>query len=119
MFEDKLVASVKSYIFQHMKLPEDFSFEKVFPDNNETNAGEDKDDEFFKKQLISELNDSYISGFATAESLIESFNDPSKQALTNPSFSVQEVLLCVNSISNYKVQQASIAEASDCICSIH
>ena len=50
--------------------------DKAFPENNiqiNENA-----EELYKRQLISDLNENYISGFATAESNIESLKEPCK-----------------------------------------
>jgi hypothetical protein len=48
--------------------------EKAFPETNiQTN---ESPEELYKRQLISELNENYISGFATAESNIESLKEP-------------------------------------------
>jgi hypothetical protein len=35
-------------------------------------------EEIYKRQLIAELNENYITGFATAESNIEYLKEPSK-----------------------------------------
>ena len=57
--------------------------DKAFPENNlQTN---DNADDIYKRQLISELNENYISGFATAESNIEALKEPCKYNKSNDS----------------------------------
>ena len=50
--------------------------EKAFPENN--NQTNDNADDLYKRQLISEMNENLISGFATAESNIEALKEPCK-----------------------------------------
>ena len=50
--------------------------DKAFPENNiQTNENAE---DIYKRQLISELNENYISGFATAESNVETLKEPCK-----------------------------------------
>ena len=53
-----------------------FEKEKAFPETN-VQQNENAED-LYKRQLISELNENYISGFATAESNIEFLKEPCK-----------------------------------------
>ena len=50
--------------------------DKAFPENN--NQQNENAEDLYKRQLISELNENYISGFATAESNIEALKEPCK-----------------------------------------
>lgn len=75
LLEDSLIQSVEEFIKSKMSLGE-FEKDKAFPENNmQTN---DNAEDLYKRQLISELNENYISGFATAESNIESLKEPCK-----------------------------------------
>lgn len=51
-----------------MAVGSDFDISKAFPENNE--SLNDNEDDLFKKQLVAQLNDSYITGFASPQSLI-------------------------------------------------
>ncbi len=75
LLEDNLVKSVEEFIKEKMSVGE-IDKDKTFPENNiQTNENAE---DLYKRQLISELNENYISGFATAESNIESLKEPSK-----------------------------------------
>lgn len=50
--------------------------EKAFPENNQQTN--DNAEDIYKRQLIAEINENLISGFATAESNIEALKEPSK-----------------------------------------
>jgi len=50
--------------------------DKAFPENN--NQTNENAEDLYKKQLIAELNENYISGFATAESNIDALKEPCK-----------------------------------------
>lgn len=52
--------------------------EKAFPDAGGNVQSCDNAEELHKRQLISELNENYIAGFATAESNIEFLKEPCK-----------------------------------------
>jgi len=52
--------------------------EKAFPDTDGNVQLSENADELYKRQLISELNENYITGFATAESNIEFLKEPCK-----------------------------------------
>jgi hypothetical protein len=74
--EDQLVTCVEEFINSKMSVSS-YEKDKAFPENNiQTN---DNADDIYKRQLISELNENYISGFATAESNIESLKEPCKK----------------------------------------
>lgn len=54
--------------------------DKAFPEYNiQTNENAE---DIYKRQLISELNENFISGFATAESNIESLKEPCKSIIS-------------------------------------
>lgn len=55
-----------------------FETEKAFPDANGNVQTSENTEELYKRQLISELNENYIAGFATAESNIEFLKEPCK-----------------------------------------
>lgn len=66
--------------------------DKAFPENN--NQTNDNADDLYKRQLISELNENLISGFATAESNIEALKEPCKynpSNLTSQTLSINEI----------------------------
>ena len=71
--EDDLVSVVEEYIKERMGVGA-FEAEKAFPESN-VQANENAED-IYKRQLISELNENYIAGFATAESNIEALKEP-------------------------------------------
>src|SRR3569833_2883106 len=76
LHEDQLVTSVEEFIRDKMSVGS-LEKEKAFPENNiQTNENAE---DIYKRQLISELNENYISGFATAESNIESLKEPCKK----------------------------------------
>ena len=67
--------SVEEFIKEKMGVGA-YEKDKAFPETNvQTNENAE---ELYKKQLISELNENYISGFATAESNIEFLKEPCK-----------------------------------------
>jgi hypothetical protein len=73
--EDSLIQSVEGFIKEKMNVSE-YDKAKAFPENNiQTN---ENSEDLYKRQLISELNENYISGFATAESNIEYLKEPCK-----------------------------------------
>ena len=73
LLEDQLVNTVEEFIKQKMNVGA-IDKDKAFPENNiQTNENAE---DLYKKQLIAELNENYISGFATAESNIESLKEP-------------------------------------------
>lgn len=75
LLEDQLVNSVEEFIKEKMNVGS-LEKDKAFPENNiQTNENAE---DLYKKQLIAELNENYISGFATAESNIESLKEPCK-----------------------------------------
>ena len=75
LLEDNLVKSVEDFIREKLGVGE-IDKDKTFPENNiQTNENAE---DLYKRQLIAELNENYISGFATAESNIESLKEPSK-----------------------------------------
>ena len=75
LLEDQLVKSVEEFIKEKMSVGS-YEKDKAFPETNvQTNENAE---ELYKKQLISELNENYIAGFATAESNIEFLKEPCK-----------------------------------------
>ncbi len=73
LLEDELVNVVEEFIKEKMGVAS-LEKDKAFPENNiQTNENAE---DIYKRQLISELNENYISGFATAESNIESLKEP-------------------------------------------
>jgi len=94
LLEDQLVMSVVVFIQEKMNVG-DLDKDKAFPENNiQTNENAE---DFYKRQLIAELNENYIAGFATAESNIESLKEPSFEKF----FTVNSP----GSISDYTKQQ--------------
>lgn len=77
LLEDQLVKSVEEYIKERMQVAA-IDQEKAFPDASGNVQGNENADELYKRQLISELNENYITGFATAESNIEFLKEPCK-----------------------------------------
>ena len=78
LMEDNLITSVEEFIKEKMTV-EAIEKEKAFPENN--NQVNENAEDLYKRQLISELNENYISGFATAESNIEALKEPCKISL--------------------------------------
>jgi len=63
LFEDDLVAYVKQAIISEMNVKE-IDTSKAFPEtNHQVNENEEEN---FKRQFISELNETFIVGFPTA-----------------------------------------------------
>lgn len=77
LMEDSLVKSVEEYIKERMSVGS-FEQEKAFPDAQGNVQTNENAEELYKRQLISELNENYITGFATAESNIEFLKEPCK-----------------------------------------
>ena len=75
LLEDELVNVVEEFIKEKMGVAA-LEKDKAFPETN-IQSNENAED-IYKRQLISELNENYISGFATAESNIESLKEPCK-----------------------------------------
>lgn len=75
LLEDNLIASVEEFIKERMAV-DVIEKDKAFPENN--NQQNDNADDLYKRQLISEMNENFISGFATAESNIEALKEPCK-----------------------------------------
>lgn len=75
LLEDNLIASVEEFIKEKMTV-DAIDKDKAFPENN--NQTNDNADDLYKRQLISEMNENLISGFATAESNIEALKEPCK-----------------------------------------
>ena len=75
LLEDQLVTTVETFIKEQMNVG-NYDKDKAFPENN-IQVNENAED-LYKKQLISELNENFISGFATAESNIEYLKEPCK-----------------------------------------
>ncbi|CDW73494.1 UNKNOWN [Stylonychia lemnae] len=74
LLEDNLIESVETFIKEKMAV-DAIEKDKAFPENN--NQTNENAEDLYKKQLISELNENYISGFATAESNIDALKEPS------------------------------------------
>lgn len=89
LLEDSLVTSVEEFVFQKMGVGS-LDRQKAFPESN-IQANENAED-LYKRQLIAELNENYISGFATAESNIEQLKEPCKIIFTLNQCSLREVL---------------------------
>jgi hypothetical protein len=94
--EDQLIQSVEGFIKEKMGVAE-YDKDKAFPENNIQKN--DNADDLYKRQLISELNENYISGFATAESNIESLKEPCKIILST-NFTAFEKFFTVNSLGS-------------------
>ena len=62
--------------------------EKAFPDASGNVQTNENAEELYKRQLISELNENYITGFATAESNIEFLKEPCKLNHLNTSSAI-------------------------------
>ncbi len=77
LLEDSLIKSVEEFIKEKMSVGA-IENEKAFPDANGNIQVCDNAEELYKRQLISELNENYIAGFATAESNIEFLKEPCK-----------------------------------------
>ena len=77
LLEDQLVQQVSDYIKGKMSV-EAIDNAKAFPDASGNVQVVENADELYKRQLISELNENYISGFATAESNMEFLKEPCK-----------------------------------------
>jgi hypothetical protein len=75
LLEDNLIESVETFIKERMTV-DAIEKDKAFPENN--NQTNENAEDLYKKQLISELNENYISGFATAESNIDALKEPCK-----------------------------------------
>lgn len=75
LMEDNLITSVEEFIKEKMAV-EVIEKEKAFPETN--NQVNENAEDLYKRQLISELNENYMSGFATAESNIEVLKEPCK-----------------------------------------
>jgi len=75
LLEDSLIKSVSEFIKDRMSVAA-IDNEKAFPDADNVQSNENVED-IYKRQLISELNESYIAGFSTAESNIEFLKEPS------------------------------------------
>jgi hypothetical protein len=72
-----LVTSVETFIKERMQVAE-IQADKAFPDASGNVQTVENAEELYKRQLITELNENYIAGFATAESNIEYLKEPSK-----------------------------------------
>jgi len=77
LLEDQLVQSIDGYIKEKMQVG-DLDLAKAFPDSNGNIQTVENAEELYKRQLIAELNENYITGFATAESNIEFLKEPCK-----------------------------------------
>jgi len=77
LLEDQLVTSVEAFIKERMQVAE-IQSDKAFPDASGNVQTVENADELYKRQLITELNENYIAGFATAESNIEYLKEPCK-----------------------------------------
>jgi hypothetical protein len=77
LLEDSLVTSVEAYIKDKMQVAE-IKADQAFPDANGNVQTVENAEELYKRQLITELNENYIAGFATAESNIEYLKEPCK-----------------------------------------
>lgn len=76
LLEDQLVSSVEEFIKEKMSVGA-FEKDKAFPENNfQTNENQD---DLYKQQMLSEMNQNYIAGFTTAESKIEALKEPCKK----------------------------------------
>ena len=75
LLEDNLIESVETFIKEKMAV-DAIEKDKAFPENN--NQTNENAEDLYKKQLIAELNENYISGFATAESNIDALKEPCK-----------------------------------------
>lgn len=96
LLEDQLISSVEEYIKGKMNMGS-LDIDKAFPENNiQTNENAE---DLYKRQLISEINENYISGFATAESNIESLKEPCKPA--------PPIRIKANPISNLQPSRSS------------
>jgi len=73
IFEEELIDAVEKKIIERLKANQ-VEYEKTFTDTN-LQSNENIDD-LFKRKLICELNENFISGFATAESNIENLKEP-------------------------------------------
>jgi hypothetical protein len=80
LLEDQLVKSVEEFIKERMQVAA-IDNEKAFPDASGNIQTNENAEELYKRQLISELNENYITGFATAESNIEFLKEPCKSNL--------------------------------------
>ncbi len=77
LLEDQLVNSVQQFILDKMSVGA-IDQEKAFPDTNGNVQTVENAEELHKKQLIAELNENYMTGFATAESNMEYLKEPCK-----------------------------------------
>lgn len=77
LLEDSLVKSVEEFIKDRMGVAA-IDTEKAFPDAEGNVQQNENVEELYKRQLVAELNENYIAGFATAESNIEFLKEPSK-----------------------------------------
>ena len=83
LLEDQLVQSVDDYIKSKMQVAAELDLTKAFPDASGNIQTVENSEELYKRQLIAELNENYIAGFATAESNIEFLKEPCKFHLPN------------------------------------
>jgi hypothetical protein len=66
---------VKEYVSNKMGVS-DLNKEKAFPENN--SQINENAEENFKRQFISELNETFITGFPTAQGNLQILKDPGK-----------------------------------------
>jgi hypothetical protein len=71
------VQSVDTYIKDKMKVAE-INMSKAFPDAGGNIQTVENSEELFKRQMVSDMNENYMSGFATAETNVEYLKEPSK-----------------------------------------
>ena len=69
--------SVEDYIKTKMKV-NGLDLNKAFPDAEGNIQTVEDAGELLKRQMVSELNENYMAGFATAETNIEYLKEPSK-----------------------------------------
>ena len=69
--------SVDTYIKDKMKVTE-INMNKAFPDAGGNIQTVENSEELFKRQMVSDMNENYMSGFATAETNVEYLKEPSK-----------------------------------------
>ena len=94
LLEDQLVQSVDDYIKSKMQVAAELDLTKAFPDASGNIQTVENSEELYKRQLIAELNENYITGFATAESNIEFLKEPCKHILQRSFCSIREILHC-------------------------
>ncbi len=76
LLEDQLIKEVLGYITQKMNVGDSISLDLAFPERN--SQVNENAEENYKRQYIAELNEQYITGFATPQGNLEILKEPGK-----------------------------------------